>query len=185
MKSIVRRSLSLAAALLLLLTFASPARADLVVTLVPGASTDLSNVHVGDTLQFYTVGSSSSPGSGEFLTVFPDVHLFYSSNLDITSAIGLAGWNAQLDLNPNLVLWTMYASDPGDVILFNGFSDCLGLPNDTTGCAVTNLSATRPADSNVLSFTVLAVPEPSSIALLSVAFLALGFCRRKVWIKGS
>ncbi len=57
MKSMFHGSVSCIATLLLLLAFAAPARAGLVLTLVPSSSTDLSNVHVGDTLHFLTIGS--------------------------------------------------------------------------------------------------------------------------------
>lgn len=179
MKSIAHRSLAFIATLLILLTFSGPSRAGLVVTLAPTAATDLSNVHVGDTLQFYSVGSSDVDPT-EYLTVFPAVHLFATASLfDIFSGVGLAGWNNPLGTNPHLALWTVRLDTAGTVELYNGFSDCLGLPGDTTGCAVTNLGATRPADSNRISFTVHALPEPSSIALLTLGLLALGVRRRK------
>jgi len=107
MKSIVSRSSPFVAALLFLLTFSGPSRAELVLTLVPTASTDLSNVQLGDTLQFLTIGSSSEVGAGEHLTVFPLVHLFSEADFDVSSGVGVAGWSNLLDTHPTLTLWTV------------------------------------------------------------------------------
>lgn len=179
MNLIARRFMSLIAAVLLLFSFVGAARASLVISAAPAPGTDLSNVHVGDTLQFITYGSSSVPGAGEHLLSFPDIHIFYTANLDFISGVGQMGWDSSLDTNPALVLWTMQVNAAGIAGFYNGFSDCNGLPNDTSGCAVTDLGATRPADSNFVVFNVQAVPEPSSIALLAVALLAARVGRRR------
>jgi len=181
MRSAIGRSASLVAAFVLLLSLSVPSQAGLVITLAPTAGTDLSNVHVGDTLQFFTIGSSDVPGVGEHLTVFPNIHLFADTDtFDIFSGVGLAGWGSSLDTHPNLALWTVQVNAAGAYDLFNGFSDCLGLPDDTSGCAVTNLSATRPADSNHVTFTVFEMPEPSSLGLAGLGLLAaLRSSRRK------
>ena len=179
MKSLFRHSLSCLATLLLLLAFAAPSRAGLVLTLVPSSSTDLSNIHVGDTLHFLTIGSSDVDPTEHLFSM--DVHLFASGtgDFDWLSISAVPGWFGPLGANPALMDWSFRATAAGTIDLYNGFSDCNGLPNDVSGCAVTNLGATRPADSEHVTFTINDVPEPSSIALAVAGFLALGFSRRK------
>ncbi|HEY4079660.1 MAG TPA: PEP-CTERM sorting domain-containing protein [Burkholderiaceae bacterium] len=179
MQSMFRRSVSCLATLLLLLAFAAPSRAGLVLTLVPASGTDLSNIHVGDVVHFLTIGSSDVDPT-EHLTAM-DVHLFSSGtgDFDWVSISAVPGWFDPLGTNPALMDWSLTATVAGTIDMYNGFSDCNGLPNNVAGCAVTNLGATRPADSNHLTFTINDVPEPSSIALAAAGFLALRFSRRK------
>ena len=185
MNPIARRFLSMAAVVVTALACSSHAEAGLVVTLAPagGSSpTDLSDVHVGDTLYFVTRGGSDAPvGTSEHLLSLPDIHLF--ADLDIFSVfqpLGYTGiWQNELHSNPNLLYWIVQPSAAGTVTLYNGFSDCNGLPDDTSGCAVTNLGATRPDDSNRITFTVFDVPEPSSVALVAIGAFALICSRRR------
>ncbi|XHS77969.1 PEP-CTERM sorting domain-containing protein [Burkholderiaceae bacterium UC74_6] len=174
-----RRFASCVATLLLLLTFAAPSRAGLVLTLAPAPGTDLSNVHVGDTLRFLTLGSSNVDPTEHLLGM--DVHLFGSGTGDFTweNISSVPGWWNPLGTNPVLMDWSFTTTVAGTIDLWNGFSDCNGLPDDDWGCAVTNLGATRPDDSNHIRFLINDVPEPTSIALAVAGCLALGFSRRK------
>lgn len=177
-----RRFLSIAAVVVIALTCSSHAEAGLVVTLAPAGSSDLSNVHVGDTLYFVTRGGSDvDAGIGEHLLSLPDIHLFSDQDMfSVFQPLGYTGiWQNELHSNPNLLYWIVQPSAAGTVTLYNGFSDCNGLPDDTSGCAVTNLGATRPADSNRITFTVSDVPEPSSIALVAIGAFALIWSRRR------
>ena len=179
MKPMFRRAASVLATLLLLLAFAAPSRAALVLTLSPAPGTDLSNVHVGDTLHFQTIGSSNADPT-EHLSAM-DVHLFASGtgDFDWMSVSAAPGWWSPLGTNPVLMDWTLMTTAAGTIDLYNGFSDCNGLPDDNWGCAVTNLGATRPDDSNHMTFVINDVPEPSSIALAIAGCLALALSRRK------
>lgn len=180
MKAMVCRLLAMAVLLSGALTFSMRAEAGLVVTLLPASGTDLSNVHVGDTLRFVTRGGTDvAPGIDEHLLSFPNVHLFGDQDIfDVFRALGVTGvWGNNLHSNPNLLLWEVRPNAAGTVTLYNGFSDCNGLPADTSGCAITNLGATRPDDSNRLTFTVHAVPEPPTLVIVGMGLLALGCCR--------
>lgn len=176
MKISACRLLSMVAVLLAALTFSIRANAGLVVTLLPSSATDLSNVHVGDILYFVTRGGTDvAPEIDEHLLSRPPVHLFSDQDIfDIFEGVGYyASWGDNLHSDPALGLWRVRPSAAGTVTLFNGFSDCIGLPGDTSGCAITNLGATRPADSNRITFTIYSVPEPSTLAIVGVGLLAL------------
>lgn len=180
MKALACRVLSMGAVLLAALTFSIRAEAGLVISLEAGSITDLSNVHVGDTLYFVTRGGSDA-AVNEHLLSPPDVHLFGDLDIfDVFTALGYTGvWANELHTNPSLVIWKLEPNAAGTVTLYNGFSDCNGLAEgDVTGCAVTNLGATRPADSNRITFTINAVPEPSSLAIVGLGLFALGYSRQ-------
>jgi hypothetical protein len=179
MRKNIIRSFSSVAAFVALLLGAVPSQATLIETLYTAPGTDLSNVHVGDILKFVTRGSSDVDPN-EYLTEFPDVHFFADSDIvDFVNIQSVASWSHPWGTTPSLVLWTLKATAAGTVDVWNGFSDCNGLPNDTTGCAITNLGATRPADSNHIVFTIYDVPEPASIGIVSLGLVALGWSTRK------
>lgn len=159
--------------LLLTLTVSAPVNADVMLTLAAAPGTDLFSVHVGDTLIFHTIASSTD--AGESFISFPEVHILGSGFFDSLSGVLASTWSAPLDSNPLLAIWTVHVNGAGPAELYNGWPACTGLPGDPTGCAVTNLGASRPADSNHLLFTVQAatVAEPGSLALLGIGLLLL------------
>jgi hypothetical protein len=71
-----------------------------------------------------------------------------------------------------LAVATFSVVSSGAQNVFFGWPDCTGLPSNTTGCAITNLGAFRPADSNHLDFTV--VPETSTWVMMALGFAGLG-----------
>lgn len=162
------------------------ARADVIITLAPAPGTNLSDIFVGDTIVLDTIASSTDPG--EHFTSCCDVHLLGVApftapitNADITGVLAPTASN-DLTTDPVIATWTIFAAGPGTVSFINGWPDCTGLPSVTTGCAITNLGASRPADSNVLSFEIR-VPEPPSITILGTALMVVGvaaFWRRRV-----
>lgn len=161
------------------------AQADVIISLEPAPGTDLSHVFVGETVVLDTIASSTD--AGEHFISCCDVHLLGVSpftapltNADIAGVLAPTAFN-DLTTDPVIATWTIFAAAPGIVTFINGWPDCTGLPSVTTGCAITNLGATRPADSNRLQFDIL-VPEPPSAALLGAALGVLGlamFWRRK------
>jgi PEP-CTERM motif-containing protein len=155
------------------------ARADTIITLQAAPGTDLSNIHVGDTIVLDTIASSTDVG--EHLISFPDVHILgFGDVSNITGSFASTVFD-DLTTDPVIVVWSMLAAGPGPVEVFNGWPDCVGLPGDTSGCAVTNLGATRPADSNRLDFTITTpVPEPGTLGLVGLGLAFVGKRLRKM-----
>jgi hypothetical protein len=112
---------------------------------------------------------------GEFFLDFPDVHLLGSGYFDSIVGTYTSHVFDLLTTSPIIVTWTIHVTSGNQVNEFlNGFPACTGLPADSTGCAVTNLGASRPADSNHIFYTIrTAVPEPGSLALVGLAMLLL------------
>jgi hypothetical protein len=160
------------AAVLIVLSISVPARADMIVTLAAAPGTNLSNIHVGDTLVFNTIGSSADVG--ESLILNPPVHIFWNAGMDFVSGILAPTSGDLLTTNPILAVWTFHAVDAGAMEVFNGFPE-----PGPSGNVTTNLGSYRPADSNHLTFEIKAVPEPSSVLLLGAGLAGLGLLLRR------
>ena len=149
----------------------------MIITAAPAPGTDLSDIHVGDTITIDAFASSGDPGE-HFLSFGGSngMHLFWSSfDMQLVSFNFTKAAFNDLTTDPLVDVATFLAVNPSTQSVFFGWPVCTGLPSSTVGCAVTNLGASRPADSNHVDFTILAaVPEPGSLALLGAALLALG-----------
>lgn len=159
--------------------FCSAARADVSETLVAAPGTNLSDISVGETIVFDTIMSSTD--AGEHLTALPDPHIFWSSfDMELESGVIAPTWSDDLTTNPIVAIWTFLAVAPSTQEVFNGWSDC-NTAVSSSGCAVTNLGFSRPADSNHITFEIHA-PESNAMAplLLGITLLiSMGTMRRK------
>ena len=110
------------AALLIVLSISVPARADMIVTLAAAPGTDLSNIHVGDTLVFNSIGSSADVG--ERLIVNPPIHIFSTDGpIDFVKGVYAPTVGDLLTTSPILAVWTFHAVATGEVEIFNGFPE--------------------------------------------------------------
>ena len=160
------------------LLFSSSAQADVIETLAAGPGTNLSNIHVGDSVAFDTIGSSTDPG--EHLISPPDVHIFWSSfDMQLVGAAFGPNWFGDLTTHPVIVEWTFLAVAPSTQEVFNGFPDC-DPSVSSSGCAVTNLGFSRPADSNHIVFSIQPTPEPGSLILLAAMLVVIAIGTRSM-----
>jgi hypothetical protein len=177
MLSRIAPKLTLIATFLFVIAVCAPALGDVIITIAPAAGTDLSNVHAGDTLVFNTFASSTDVG--ERFIAYPHVHLLGDGDYGEIHGVYAPTVGDFLTNNPIIIVWTVQVSGPGPSFLYNGWPDCTGLPSDNTGCAITDLGSSRPADSNYVRFEVQPVPEPTSMALLGSGLLSLVGAGRK------
>jgi hypothetical protein len=161
------------ALLVVFLAFSLPARADTIITLKAAPGTDLLNVHVGDTLNF-DVFASTTDTVPEAFTSGADLHVFwdyFDGTMNLLSFKGTPTTFANFQTDPLVFVITFLTTGAGQDQVLVGWPDCTGLPTNTSGCAITNLGASRPADS-FLDFTIQ-TPEPSTFSLLVVSLLTL------------
>jgi hypothetical protein len=166
-----------AAALCLVGLTCLPVHADVIETLAAAPGTDLSNIHVGDQIILQTTLSSTD--AGEHFLSCCDIHIFWSTfDMQYISASFASYAFGDLSTSPVLIDWTFLTVAPSHQEVLNGWSDCVGLPSDNTGCAVTNVGSYRPADSNHLVFDILPAPEPASALLLAIGLFAVLLLRK-------
>ena len=150
------------------LSLSAVLHADVIETITPAAGTNLSDIHVGDTIVLNTFLSSNDAGETFVSGGCCDAHLFGFFGFQVLNGGGITlTTGGDLSTTPAEVQWTLLAVSQASDDIFNGWSDCF--PNTSSfGCAVTNLGAFRPADSNHLDFTIQApVPEPATALLLA------------------
>jgi hypothetical protein len=168
------RWLLVPAALVIALTFSLPGYADTIITLKAAPGTDLSNVHVGDTITF-DVFASTTDSVAEAFTTAPDIHVFwdyFDGTMNLLSYLYASTVFDNFQTAPLITVATFQTTGAGKDQVLVGWPDCTGLPTNTSGCAITNLGASRPADS-FLDFTIQ-TPEPSTFSLLGASLLTLG-----------
>jgi len=162
--------------LILALACSLPAHADTIITIAAASGTDLSNVLVGDVITFDVFASTTDTVSESFSS-YPDIHIFWDlfsqGTMNLLSFTFAPGVFNDFQTDPIIATATFQATGAGLDGVFIGWPDCTGLPTNDSGCAITNLGATRPADSNHINFTI-GTPEPSSLQLAATGLLAFG-----------